>query len=281
MAGSEALGRVQQLGSNSMIRRERTWNLLRQLVAQELRSRYLGSMLGLAWLVLVPLLTLGLYSVVFGGFMKARWATQEVSGVSSFALVLFPGLLVFNYFAECVNRAPSLVLSNPNYVKKVVFPLPVLGLATALAALVQFFVGLLVWCGLSLWLGHPLTWRIFLVPVVMLPFVALVIGLVWAASAIGVYVRDLLSFAPIVTQVLMFLSPVLYPVENVPAGLRWIFVLNPLTFVVEEVRTLLLSPGTSPFPWWNLAGYACVGAVVALAGLKLFRALRPGFADVI
>lgn len=264
-----------------MIRRERTWNLLRQLVAQELRSRYLGSMLGLAWLVLVPLLTLVLYSVVFGGFMKARWATQEVSGVSSFALVLFPGLLVFNYFAECVNRAPSLVLSNPNYVKKVVFPLPVLGLATALAALVQFFVGLLVWCGLSLWLGHPLTWRIFLVPVVMLPFVALVLGLVWAASAIGVYVRDLLSFAPIVTQVLMFLSPVLYPVENVPAGLRWVFALNPLTFVVEEVRALLLTPSTSPFPWWSLAGYTVVGAVVALAGLKLFRALRPGFADVI
>lgn len=279
MVGSEA-ARFRGTGSGfPMIRRERTWNLLRQLVAQEIRSRYLGSMLGLAWLVLVPLLTLALYSVVFGGFMKARWATQQVSGVSSFALVLFPGLLVFNYFADCVNRAPSLVLSNPNYVKKVVFPLPVLGFSTALAALVQFFAGILVWCALSLWLGHPLTWRILLVPVVMAPFVLLVLGLVWAAAAIGVYVRDLLSFAPIATQLLMFLSPVLYPVENVPPRIQWIFALNPLTFVVEQVRALLLT--SAPFPWWSLAGYACVGLAVALLGLKLFRALRPGFADVI
>ena len=254
-------------------------NLLKQLVIQEVRSRYLGSLLGLFWLVLIPLLTLVLYSMVFGIFMRARWGMQESAGISSFALVLFPGLLVFNYFSECVNRAPSLVVGNPNYVKKVVFPLPLLAVVPAITALVQFFIGLLVWCALSLWMGEGVSWRIFLVPVLMLPFVALVLGIVWLLSAVGVYVRDLISLAPIVTQLLMFLSPVLYPIENVPEDLRWIFVANPLTFVVEQTRAMLMT--TVDFPWASWSMYSLAGLTSAFLGLKAFRALRPGFADVI
>jgi lipopolysaccharide transport system permease protein len=254
-------------------------HLLRQLVLQEIRGRYLGSVLGLFWLVLVPLLTLALYSVVFGTFMKARWGTQESTGISSFALVLFPGLLVFNYFAECVNRAPTLVVAQPNYVKKVVFPLPLLAFVPLISALLQFFVGIGVWCVMSLLLGQGISLRIFFIPLLMLPFAALVLGIVWAVSALSVYLRDLTALVPIVTQVLMFLSPVLYPVENVPSHLRWIFLANPLTFVVENARALMITD--APFAWLPWMAYCVAGVLCAWVGLAVFRKLRPGFADVI
>nr|WP_315187121.1 ABC transporter permease [uncultured Albidiferax sp.] len=257
----------------------RLFNLFRQLVTQEIRSKYFGSMLGLFWLILIPLLTLALYTVVFGTFMKARWGAQEGGNIFSFALVLFPGLLVFNFFSECINRAPSLIVTNPNYVKKVVFPLPLLAVVPVATALLQFFVGLLVWFMLNLWIGQSISWRIFLIPVVMLPFVILVLGVVLLLAALGVYVRDLISIAPIVTQVLMFLSPVLYPIENVPTNLRWIFTVNPLTFIVEQTRAMLIT--TATFPWGSWLIYSLVSFLIALIGLKAFRTLRPGFADVV
>jgi lipopolysaccharide transport system permease protein len=254
-------------------------NLLRQLIVQEVRGKYLGSVLGLLWLVLIPLFTLALYTVVFGMFMKARWGAHHAGGTSLFSLVLFPGLLVFNYFAECINRAPSLVIANPNYVKKVVFPLPLLGIVPVISALLQFFVGLLVWCALSLCMGQHISWRMVLLPILFLPFVALVQGIVWILAALGVYARDLVSITPIATQVLMFLSPVLYPIENVPERFRWIFSANPLTFVVEQTRAILLT--MEPFPWAAWAVYSLAGLACAFLGFKVFRALRPGFADVI
>lgn len=257
----------------------RFFGLLTQLVAQEIRLRYLGSVLGLFWLILVPLLTLVLYSVVFSTFLKARWGAQEASTVGSFALVLFPGLLVFNYFAECVNRAPSLVVTTPNYVKKVVFPLPLLSVVPILTALLQFLVGICVWCAISVWLGSQISWKIILMPVLLVPFMILVLGIMWILSALGVYIRDLISFVPLITQAMMFMSPVLYPVENVPENLRWVLFLNPLTFVVEGTRMLLMS--TADFPWAGWSIYTCIAVATLVIGWKLFDLLRPGFADVI
>nr|WP_315232783.1 ABC transporter permease [uncultured Albidiferax sp.] len=260
-------------------KRARLLSLLRQLVAQEVRGKYLGSVLGLFWLVLIPLFTLALYTVVFGTFMKARWGPQGDGGIYSFALILFPGLLIFNFFSECVNRAPSLITTNPNYVKKVVFPLPLLALVPIATALLQFSIGLLVWLFLNILSGQGISWRIFFVPIIMLPFIFLILGIVLLLSALGVYVRDLISMTPIVTQVLMFLSPVLYPIEHVPANLRWIFSANPLTFVVEQTRAMLMT--TTTFPWETWCIYSLMSFAIGLLGLKVFRTLRPGFADII
>jgi lipopolysaccharide transport system permease protein len=251
--------------------------LLKQLISQDIRTRYSGSILGLLWLVLIPLLTLTLYSLVFGTFMKARWG--GATAVSDFALVLFPGLIVFNLFSECVNRAPALISANPNYVKKVVFPLILLPVVPLFNALLQFLIGMIIWAIMCVFLNGAVTWRVLLVPFFIAPFVLLILGISWILSSLGVYVRDLISLIPLLSQVLMFLSPVLYPLDNLsPAARQWLF-LNPLTFMVETIRNVLL------FDRWPVASsfliYFAICSAITFAGYWIFRILRPGFADVV
>lgn len=252
--------------------------LLGHLVYREIHGRVTGSILGVGWLVLQPLLLLGMYTVVFGVFMKSRWGAQG-DGIANFALALFPGLLVFNIFAECVNRAAGLVLQNPNYVKKVVFPLELLIVPVIVGAIVQFLIGFSLWLVLVALLQGGLSWAVLLVPLYLAPFVVLIAGLCWALAAMGVYFRDLTNLVPLVTQVLMFMSPVLYPITNVPEAVRPILYLNPLTLVVEAVRGSGLH-GEVALPAGYLA-YVLIALAIAWIGTKVFNGLRPGFADMV
>lgn len=255
--------------------------LLGHLVYREVHGRVTGSMLGMGWLVLQPLLLLAMYTLVFGVFMKSRWGAQG-DDIAYFALALFPGLLVFNIFAECVNRAPTLVLQNPNYVKKVVFPLELLIVPVLAGALVQFGIGFSLWLVLVLVLQGGVGWGLLLVPLVLLPFVLLVAGLCWALAAMGVYFRDLGNLVPLASQVLMFLSPVLYPISNVPQSVRSALYLNPLTLVVEAVRAAGLDTGSATLVLPEGFGlYLLAALMVAWLGIRLFRGLRPGFADMV
>ncbi|ARV18661.1 Teichoic acid translocation permease protein TagG [Curvibacter sp. AEP1-3] len=255
--------------------------LLGHLIYREVHGRVTGSMLGVGWLVLHPLLLLAMYTLVFGVFMQSRWGAHG-DGIAYFALALFPGLLVFNIFAECVNRASTLVMQNPNYVKKVVFPLELLIVPVIAAALVQFAIGFALWLTLVFVLQGEIGWGLLLVPLVLLPFVLLVAGVSWALAAMGVYFRDLGNLIPLVTQVLMFMSPVLYPLSNVPQGVRPALYLNPLTLVVEAVRAagLQSDPGGLQLPV-GYGLYVFVSIFVAWLGTKVFQGLRPGFADMV
>ena len=252
--------------------------LLSHMVYREIHGRVTGSILGVGWLVLQPLLLLGMYTVVFGVFMKSRWGAQDDS-IAYFALALFPGLLVFNIFAECVNRAAGLVLQNPNYVKKVVFPLELLIVPVIAGALVQFFIGFALWLALVALLQGGVSWAVLLVPLYLAPFVLLIAGLCWALAAIGVYFRDLTNLVPLVTQVLMFMSPVLYPISNVPSAVRPVLYLNPLTLVVEAVRGSGLQGAVELPPGYLI--YVLTAVAVAWGGTKIFTGLRPGFADMV
>lgn len=252
--------------------------LMKHLVYREIHGKVTGSVLGIGWLVLQPLLLLGMYTVVFGVFMKSRWGVQG-DGIAYFALALFPGLLVFNIFAECLNRASGLVLQHPNYVKKVVFPLELLIVPVIAGAVVQFLIGFSLWLGFVALIQGGLSWPVLLVPFYLAPFVLLIVGLCWMLSALGVYFRDLTTLIPLITQVLMFMSPILYPISNVPEGIRALFYLNPLTLVVEAVRGAGLHGDVSMSPGYIAYG---VGALaVAWVGIKVFNGLRPGFADVV
>jgi lipopolysaccharide transport system permease protein len=254
-------------------------DLVWQMTKREVVGRYRGSMLGLAWSFFHPLLMLAVYTFVFSGIFKARWRTASGDSTTEFAIVLFAGMLVHSLFAECVNRAPGLVLGNPNFVKKVVFPLEVLPWVTmgsALfhtgASLLVLFAGLLVGS-----LGIPPTIVFF--PLVIAPFVVLTMGVSWFLAATGVYLRDLGQAVGVATTVILFLSPVFYTSSALPEGYAWMLSLNPLTFVIEQTRDVLV--WGQPPRWLGLLAYVGVSVVVAQLGFWWFQKARRGFADVL
>ncbi|MGE3509530.1 MAG: ABC transporter permease [Vicinamibacterales bacterium] len=254
-------------------------DLVWQMTKRDLIGRYRGSLLGIAWSLLHPLLMLGVYTLVFSGIFKSRWQVGATEGTTDFAVVLFAGLLIHGLFAECVNRAPALILANPNFVKKVVFPLellPWVSMGSALfhtgASLLVLFVGLAAGS-----LG--MTPTILLFPIVVLPFVMFTMGVSWFLAATGVYLRDLGHVVGIATTVVMFLSPVFYASSALPEPYRWLLQLNPLTFIIEQSRDVLVW-GRLP-NWTGLLVYAAASLLVAQLGFRWFQKARRGFADVL
>lgn len=247
-------------------------------VKREVLGRYRGSALGLLWSFFNPVFMLLVYTFVFSAVFKARWSGGGDSS-TEFALVLFAGLMVFNLFSECLNRAPGLILSNVNYVKKVVFPLEVLPFVALLSALFHMGVSLLVWLlAYVILVGLPhLT--VFYLPLILLPLVLLIMGVSWLLSSLGVYLRDVSQITGVITMSLMFLSPIFYPVTALPENYRYLLYLNPLTTVIEQTRAVLYF-GTSP-DFSVLTAYWGVTCLVAWLGFAWFQKTRKGFADVL
>ncbi|MEO8603831.1 MAG: ABC transporter permease [bacterium] len=252
--------------------------LVWQLTKREVLGRYRGSLFGLVWSLANPLLMLAVYTVVFGHVFAARWA-GEVDSTGGFALVLFAGLTVFNLFAECVTRAPGLVVGNPNYVKKVVFPLECLAWVTLGAALFHAAVSFAALLAATLVVRGGVPWTVVFLPVVLLPLLLLVLGLTWMLAALGVYVRDTSHVVGVLVSVLLFLSPVFFPASALPAPLRAAALLNPLAVVLESTRAVLVW-GQAP-DWPALAATTLAAGIVAWLGLLWFDRTRAGFADVL
>lgn len=257
----------------------RHWDLVWQMTKREVVGRYRGSVVGVAWSLLNPLVMLAVYTFVFSRIFNARWQSSVAEGTTDFAVVLFAGMLVHTLFAECVNRAPALVLGNPNFVKKVVFPLEILPWVTMGSALFHAGASLIVLCiGLLVGsLGVPPTIVFF--PLVIAPFVVLTMGVSWFLAATGVYLRDLGQVVGVVTTILLFLSPVFYASSTLPARFGWLLRLNPLTFIIEQSRDVLIW-GRTP-QWLGLLAYFAVAIVVAQLGFMWFQKTRRGFADVL
>ena len=248
------------------------------MVKRDVVGRYRGSFIGILWSFLNPLFMLAVYTFVFSVVFRARWGAGSESR-TEFALVLFAGLMVFNLFAECINRAPGLVLSNVNYVKKVIFPLEVLpwiSLGSALFhSLVSFTVWMLAYIALY---GVPHITVLYL-PLVIAPLILMILGLSWMLASLGVYLRDVSQFIGILTTILMFLSPIFYPVTALPEAYRSILYLNPLTLIIEQVRNVLYW-GVPP-DFYVLGLYFLISAAVAWAGFAWYQKTRKGFADVV
>jgi lipopolysaccharide transport system permease protein len=252
--------------------------LIGQLARREVHTRYRQSWLGTAWLVLTPLLMLVVYTLVFRHVFQVRWSPPG-EGNLAFALRLYAGLAVFNFFAECVNRAPLLIVEQPHLVKKVVFPVEVLPWASVMAALAHLGIAAVALLGLR-WLGMgtvPLS--ALALPLVWLPLLPLCLGLGWGLSAVGTFIRDIGQILSMAMTALVFMSPVFFPVDALPGGLRdWMW-LNPLAPIMTQTRTVLLE---GQWPDWSLCSLSFVASLaVAWAGAALFRRLRPGFSDVV
>jgi lipopolysaccharide transport system permease protein len=256
--------------------------LILQLAHREVVGRYKGSVLGLAWSFFNPVLLLSVYTFVYSVVFRARWSTGT-DGVTEtktdFALILFVGMIVHGLFSEVVNRAPQLILSNQNYVKRVVFPLEILPVVSIVAAVFHAIVSLVVMLlAFALFNGY-LPWTAIYAPLVLFPLVVLTLGFAWAFASLGVFLRDLGQSIGLFTTVLMFLAPVFYPVSALPEEFRPWMMANPLTFIIEQMREVLIW-GHAP-DWLGLLQYCLVSVVVAWMGFAWFQKTRKGFADVL
>lgn len=256
----------------------RNRGLIWALTKREVLGRYRGSVMGILWSFFNPLLMLGVYTFVFSTVFKARWAGGSDSK-TEFALLLFAGMLVFGIFSECVNRAPSLILANPNYVKKVVFPLEILPIVSLGAAFFHLLVSLLVWVLFYLVaFGMPKA-GILLLPIALFPFAIFVLGLSWLLAALGVYLRDISQFVGVVVMALMFLSPIFYPLSALPEGYRELVALSPITAAVDQARDLMF--WGKPLIWGSWLVQLAISLVIGCVGFAWFQQTRRGFADVI
>ena len=252
--------------------------LIAQLARREVHARYRQSWLGLVWVVLTPLMMLGVYTLVFRHVMRVRWYGLE-EGNLEFALRIYAGLAVFNFFAECVNRAPTLVLEQPHLVKKVVFPLEILPWAAAVSASAGLAVSGVLMMVLAAFSQTGLPITVVALPLVWVPLLPLVLGLGWLLAGLGTYVRDVGQLLGMVVSALMFLSPIFFPVEALPESVRSVMLLNPLAWVMTGTRDVLLA-GRWP-DWGALLVLFAACTLVALAGAAFFRKVRSGFADVV
>ena len=256
----------------------RNFGLVRQLTKRDVVGRYRGSVLGVFWSFFNPLLLLAVYTFVFAHIFKSRWGLPN-EGKSEFAIVLFVGMIIHTLFAECANRAPSLVVSNPNYVKKVVFPLECLPWMAVGTALFHAIVSTLVLLLAQLLVLRELPVTVIAFPVVLLVFLPAIAGTVWLLASTGVFVRDLQQAVGILTVALLFLAPVFYPTSILPETYRYLLHLNPLTFVIEQARDVLIW-GRWP-DWPGLALYGLGSSLFAWMALWWFQRTRTGFADVL
>ncbi|NMM77923.1 sugar ABC transporter permease [Rhodococcus sp. SRB_17] len=253
-------------------------HLIARMSQREVIGRYRGSTLGLMWSFLIPLFMLAIYTFVFSVVFRARWGTGEESR-THFAVVLFAGLIVHSLFAEVINRAPQLILGNVNYVKKVVFPLEILPVIQLVAASFHGLVSVVVLLVAKLLFTGSVPVTALFFPIVIFPLLVLTLGLAWALASLGVFARDVGQTIGLVTSVMLFMSPVFFPIQSLPAPLQPWMQLNPLTFIIEQMREVLVW-GNGP-QWFGLFLYGVISVGVAWLGFAWFQKTRKGFADVL
>ncbi|TIS89693.1 ABC transporter permease [Mesorhizobium sp.] len=257
--------------------------LILSLIRREVVGRYRGSVLGLLWSFLNPLFMLAVYTFVFGVVMKSRWTVPDQPNAQhstgEFAVILFCGLIVFQFFAEVVSLAPGLIVGNTSYVKKIVFPIQILPVVSAGAALFHAAISLLVLLVFAYIVFGSIPLTVVLAPVIFAPLIVLVLGIAWTLASIGVYFRDMSQIvAPLVTATL-FLSPVFFQRTALPSWLQPWLSLNPLAIPVESFRNVVIF-GVQP-SWAALGRYSLLAAAVAFLGYQFFQKTRRGFADVL
>ncbi|MBW8850583.1 MAG: ABC transporter permease [Xanthomonadales bacterium] len=254
--------------------------LIVQLVRRDVLGRYRGSMVGLAWSFLYPLLMLLVYTFVFSVVFESRWP-GALAGESKarFALLLFVGVLCHGFLSEVLLKAPTTVVGNANYVKRVVFPLETLGFTLVGSAAFHMLVGLMILLAVKLATEGSVPLSVLWLPLVLAPLACVGLGIAWLFAALGVFVRDIGQIAGVLATLLMFLAPVFYPVAALPVKLQAWMSVNPITVPIEQARRVLFA-GQAPEPGPMML-YWGVALMLMLAGYTVFQSLRRGFADVL
>ncbi|MCD6046819.1 MAG: ABC-type polysaccharide/polyol phosphate export system, permease component [Gammaproteobacteria bacterium] len=253
--------------------------LIKQMTVREIQGRYRGSFIGLFWSFLIPIIMLLVYTFVFSVVFKARWGVGGDVGHGKFAINLFAGMMVYNFFSEVISRSPMLILNNRNFVKKMVFPLEIFSIATTFNALFHFFISLFIFAVFFLFLNHYLCWTIIFIPLIILPFFCLTLGISCLLAGAGLLLRDINYIINVILTILMFFAPIFYPVSMLPAALQHLVYLNPLTLIVEEARQVLVLGVMPDWKLWIIN--TIISVAVLICSYLLFEKMRRVFADVI
>ncbi len=253
--------------------------LIQQMIKHEVIGRYKGSVMGVMWSLIHPLFLLAIYTFVFSVVFKARWSVDVHETKSQFAILLFVAMIIHTLFAETLMKAPTLILNNVSYVKKIVFPLEILPIVSIGTALFHALISLFVLITFFVVMNGYLHCTIFLLPLIILPLIILTLGFAWLLASLGVFVRDVAQPIGMLMTVLLFASPVFYPVSALPAYIQPWILLNPLTFIIEQSREVVVF-GNYP-NWIGLAIYYFISIVIAWLGYNWFQKTRKGFANVL
>lgn len=254
-------------------------SLIIQFSKREILSRYRGSFLGILWSFINPLIMLAVYTFVFSVVFKGKWGQTLSDNKFEFAIILFCGLIAFNIFSETVNRAPSLIIGNVNYVKKVLFPLEILPITILISSLIHALISFIVLLLGLIIFTDTFTWQIILTPILLLPLIFSTIGFSWFLASLGVYIRDVGYTVSLITTLLFFLTPIFYPISAVPDFFQTLMYINPLTFIIENFRNAVIW-GT--FTDWTGLVITMIGSLLTLQfGFIWFIKTRKGFADVL
>lgn len=250
-----------------------------QMTQREIAGRYRASFLGVLWSFITPLITLAIYTFVFGFIFNARWPQSRTDNLGEFAVILFCGLITYNIFGDTISRAPNLIIGVPNYVKKVVFPLEILPISSLGTALFHALIGMLILLVTNGLMYRSIPWTIVLLPLVWAPLCCLTLGIAWFLASLGVYIRDTSQFVALIVQMLIFLTPVFYTLETLPEHFRILMQLNPLSFIIEATRDVVL---WGKLPNWGAFGFSIVqNCIFMCLGYAWFTKTRKGFADVV
>lgn len=257
--------------------------LLAQLVKRNLSNKYKGTTLGVLWNFLQPLILLLVYTYAFGMLFQSRWIETSAENLAdmrfSYSIVVFCGMTVYNIFSEVVTTSPNLFVGNPNYIKKIVFPLEILPMAQVITSLITNLIWFLIlFVGAVIFAGS-LSWTMLLLPVVLFPYILMTTGISFVLASLGVYFRDLAQFCMLATQILYLMTPIFYSAEMVPENLRFISVINPLAWFVGETRKIFVYRQLPDFQ--GLAIWFIVAIVVFYLGFCCLKKTKRGFADVL
>lgn len=254
--------------------------LIKELSKREITNRYKGSFFGLLWALLTPIAMFLVFAFVFGKIFRAKWPNGSFeSDMVSFSINLFIGLSVFWFFAEIITKGPTLFSSVPNYIKKVIFPLWILPFVSLFGSLFHLVIYLAIIIVASILGGGALHVSVISVPIIIVITFPFLVGISFLLGSLGVYVKDINAIIEVIVNLLIFLSPVFYPLSKIPKNLQWLFKLNPVTVIIEQLRIVLID-GLWP-QWTSLGYYFCASVLTFVFGYWVFKTTRKGFADVI
>jgi lipopolysaccharide transport system permease protein len=263
---------------------DRQWanfDLLRTLVRRDLEARYKGSVLGNLWPLVNQLSQLLIYTYVFAIVLKVKLSLHGVPENNfTFGLWLFTGLLPWISFTGGLTQAASSVIVQPNLVKKVVFPLELLPLVPVLSAFIESAFGLIALIFFVALATHTLHTTLALLPLIWLTQLLLTAGLGYLAAGLTVFLRDIPQTLGVILNIWFYMTPIIYPASAIPAEFRgWVFWLNPIATISEVYRDIILVGEIKHWSEWGVA--SGISLIIYLLGMKVYKHLRPAFADVL
>ena len=262
---------------------EKTFKLLdlsKELSLRDIKSRYKGSVLGWIWTFITPLAMLTVYTFIFGFVFKSRWADDDLSNYD-FAMNLFIGMLFFSFFSECFSRASSIIYTNSNYVKKIVFRTEILPFVNLISALFHFFTGLFIWFLAMLFISDSKlgVYSIISLILIVIAFSMMTLGISYYLSAFGTYIKDLNQICNSFIALILFISPVFYNSSILPDSISKFILLNPISYPILESRNVLINGDLLDISGYLV--YFAIATFILISGYFLFIRLKKGFADVV